>query len=82
MTYQIDKDIPVPPLPKSAGRKQGKTRLKYPWPDMEVGDSILVPDVTLETLKTAALAWAKRQGLPWKFTARSNIRGVRIWRYE
>lgn len=70
----IDKNVPIP-LP--GGRR------KYPWAEMEVGDSVLLEGFhsTAECYPyRAALNYAAYWGL--KFTARAVEGGVRIWRIE
>ena len=79
MTYTIDKNVPRP------------ERSKYPWDDMESGDSFFVPcpedrridtlQKNLTTLAKRALARMKRK--KWKvITSRREEEGkfgVRIW---
>ena len=68
---KIAKNIPIPKL-------EGKGRnLKYPWPDMEVGDSILID---YKGATGAAVAWAKRQGNGHKFAYRPAGEKFRVWR--
>lgn len=62
--FQIEKDTPLP----------ASTR-KYPFPDMEVGDSLTGPKV----MATSAHAWGRVNGV--KFITRTQPDGtVRIWR--
>ena len=73
---KIEKNIPIP---ESAGES------KYPFKDMEVGDSVFVEG---QTSQGAAMMSAKnierRYGV--KFSARKRtedgVDGVRIWRIE
>jgi len=70
----IRKGVPIPP-PARVGR--GKFR--YPWDDMKVGDSFLVPgDARVATLYSAAYRVTDRLG--WFFTVRQVKGGVRVWR--
>lgn len=85
--FKIEKDVP---LPQGAGRGWRK----YPFCDMEVGDSFLVPrdEVKLRsvgsngrlgaaTIYTAASQYGRRLGR--RFTARKLPDGsVRVWRVE
>lgn len=75
--FPIDTDIPIPTDTMHRGRNAN--RLKYPWPGMCVGDSILVSD-RYQGLAAAACAasWGKRRGK--SFTSRFSAEGVRIWR--
>lgn len=71
---KIEKGIP---FPENDGRGQ---RAKYPWSEMEVGDSIFVA-TDLELLHgsvSAARGYAYRHGK--KVTASAVDGGVRIWR--
>jgi hypothetical protein len=74
----IDKGIPVPTMRIRPS--------KYPWADMDVGDSFLV-EATAEEMKArsasisrGATAAAKQLGR--KFTVRKVDGGVRVWRTE
>lgn len=71
MPIQIDKDLPIP----TGGRGRPA---KYPWADMEVGDSFLSPDQAPNTMSNVRLKAEKRTG--FKFTTRAEGDGTRIWR--
>lgn len=68
MKYEIEKDIPIPEV-------SGKGRSKYPFPEMEVGDSIFSDNVSI---RQAAYAYARRKGK--KFVVRQVDGGYRVWR--
>lgn len=80
---QIEKDVPTPPFTGGAPRK-------YPFPDMEVGDSFTIPlsgtvgrrgmDTVASKVRCAACGFARRSG--WKFTVRTERADgvVRCWR--
>lgn len=70
----IDKHIPIP-----SGRKGFRNR-KYPFGDMEVGDSYFVEGTT-EGLRAryAAQAYAARNE-DYRFSYRTLMNGTRIWR--
>lgn len=51
---------------------------KYPWQEMQVGDSFLVADKTIQSMSSVANRAAARFG--FKFSCRSTDEGVRIWR--
>lgn len=61
---KIDKNIPIPP-------KRGRPK-KYPFDEMEVGDSCLV--------KTKGVLSRRIDGK--RFTTRTVKGGVRVWRVE
>lgn len=74
MTYKIDKNI-----------EQPRHQRKYPWRDMEIGDSFFVPDADLPKSKADGLRPSMaliKTG--FKITRRTvtenGVRGIRIWR--
>lgn len=67
-TVAIDKTIPLP---------RGKTQGKYPWREMEVGDSFLFPAEKAFPRQAARTAG---QRLNRKFTVRKTDEGFRCWR--
>lgn len=68
---KIDKGVPVP-----ASRWSGSKR-KYPFPDMEVGDSFFT-ESKQETVGSSVASYARFNNK--KFTARSENGGTRVWR--
>jgi len=74
MSITVDKGVPIPNF-RTAPRKS-----KYPWRDLEVGDSFLVPDTTSERFGPQAREAGLRLGR--KFTVRKVEEGVRVWRTE
>lgn len=72
--FKIDKGIP---LPSSYAGGQGR----FPFADMQVGDSFFVTQVSMSRLLLAA-----RKFRPMRVTARTvvenGVRGVRVWRIE
>lgn len=75
---QIDKNIQIP-----AGNPKGRKQ-KYPFPDMEVGDSFELFNVPKNTVLNAAKSWALRHKKDWTFTIRTfkEKESVRIWRIK
>jgi len=74
---EIEQNIPIPP--------RHRHRLKYPFRDMAVGDSVLIPlDVNSKEDETrvrgAANVFRRRTG--WKLTVRKSEGGFRVWRTE
>ena len=49
---KIDHDIPIPE----------NLQIRYSWNKMDVGDSFLVPDRKLQSVKNAATSQARRNG--------------------
>ncbi|HNR56195.1 MAG TPA: hypothetical protein PKJ19_13575 [Flavobacteriales bacterium] len=70
---KVEHNIPIPP----DGRKGVR---RYPWNEMEVGDSIVVP--TPGTV-SAGVNWARRNKNSVKFISRKmRGGGVRVWRVK
>ena len=69
MSFKIEKSVPTP-VSEGRGRP-----MKYPWPDMAVGDSILFPT---DRGYRAAFSYGKRHGK--KFVMRTEGGKVRVWR--
>lgn len=73
----IEKGVPITDgrgVGKSAGRPP-----KYPWAEMEVGDSFKA-DVPPDVLRASASGYARRNG--GKFIVRVDGDGSRAWRVE
>lgn len=72
--YEIEKNVPVPP-------RRGTRRGKYPWHDIGIGDSFVIPNKS--TKQALALTGWPRKALGHKYTVRSDGNGgTRIWRIE
>ena len=66
---KIDKNVPMP---------TAQSHQKYPFMDMDVGDSFSVPEGCLQGVRNASHMAGKRKGL--KFTVRKTNEGYRCWR--
>lgn len=79
MSFELDFDVPVPARSGPPGRRSGS---KYPFAEMPVGSSFLVPgDVKAQTVRSAVSAYMKRTGEgAGKFAVRALAEGVRVWR--
>lgn len=75
MTFKIEKNI-EPPL------GGGDKNRKYPFYQMEVGDSFLLNGANVETVRNAAHNFGKAQGRDWKFSFRKTPEGRRCWRVK
>lgn len=80
MRYKVEKGVPFPgPL---------QTWRKYPFGDMEPGDSFFVPDVSRRQALQSSVSWYKRRHPREKLefatrTAEENgVEGVRCWRVK
>lgn len=68
-TYKIEKNVPLP-----AG---GLNARKYPFGDMEIGDSLFVTERT-NSFRNAATAYGRAHGI--KLISATVDGGVRVWR--
>lgn len=69
----IDDGIPAP-LPVSSGRR------KYPWYELEVGQSFLAPNTSTHSMTCSATHYGRRLGR--KFRTSKVEGGIRVWRVE
>jgi hypothetical protein len=69
MSIAIEKNIPTPPK-----------RNIYPYRQMDVGDSFLVPEARIQIVCNNNYRFSKLTGM--KFIARREGIGVRVWRTE
>lgn len=80
MNFKIEKGIPLTCEGKRGPKKQGG---RYPFAQLELGDSFLVKSTDKKTLtnaKQAAYLFAKKSGV--RLVARTVKGGVRVWRVE
>ena len=78
----VDKGVPLPPA-----SVVGRARRRYPWRELNVGDSFLVPIRKGQTVKAlqrqiGSLADSIRNRSGMRFTVRQADDGVRVWRVE
>lgn len=66
--FKIEKNVPY---------KKVKKYMKYPFDQMEEGDSFWVPEGEVNRARTSAYYWGKQNGVD-VYTA-SEQNGVRIW---
>lgn len=69
--YKIDKGIPI---------QKFNSLTKYPWAEMEVGDSFFVPGTRVTRLNGSKAYWERK--LSTKYITRTKEGGVRVWRIE
>ena len=70
--FKIDKNVPMP----KGVRGPGKT--KYPWREMEIGDSFLLP---AECKYPDQFAGSPNKHMaPLRFAVRKTPEGYRLWR--
>lgn len=70
MSIEIEKCIPLP---------EGAIRRRFPFKDLEVGDSFFVPDATAKDIG-ASTSNARKRMPDRMFIARTVQGGVRVWR--
>ena len=75
--FKIEKGIPAP---KHRPASKAQRTSKYPWRNMEIGDSVAIPNKT-KTNIYGSLAHASRT-TGFQFTTRPEhlVNGVRVWR--
>jgi hypothetical protein len=66
---KIDRGIPLPEVMR---------KMRYPWMQMEVGDSFFAPSAVLKTMKCSAYKMGLNLGR--KYEAHPEAGGVRVWR--
>lgn len=71
--YSIEKGIEIP--------KSQKKNLKYPFRNMEIGDSFFV-EKDRRLAAYSIVSQFARQNPPMKFTTRVVDGGVRVWRIQ
>ena len=85
-TVKIDKGVPVPPPHRNKGAPA-----KWPWRDMEPGDSFFAPGYvqalaqrTVDKERLLSISTIKRTipGTSWttRLVTEDGVRGVRVWR--
>lgn len=72
--YDIEHGVKVP----------GEGRSKYPWEQMDIGDSFFVPEPDAGAVRSAASAARKRLSTRYKCSKRveDGVAGIRVWRIE
>ncbi len=82
--FKIEKGIEIPPRTPYSGANHCNTA-KYPWKELEIGDSFFVPQsdevsryALYNRLRSSACQAAKRLGT--HHTVRLVDGGVRVWR--
>ena len=77
---KIEKGVPFPEV---------HSKFKFPWPEMEVGDSVLIKTGKAETVdllkckvKGAARYYGVKTGKRFRSLIDRDEDGVRVWRVE
>lgn len=81
-TPVIEKHLPMPAAPTKRERTK-VARIKWPFAEMEIGDSILLPDWAEPSRASAAVEKWKRDNLLYKtytIAIRHTPAGYRVWR--
>ncbi|MBL4753604.1 MAG: hypothetical protein JKY52_08450 [Flavobacteriales bacterium] len=83
--YTIDKNIPIPDFTTGTHKRKGTFTAKYPFVEMEIGDSIFFERTDKEHIlrlckgANAAYTYASNR-LGWNFMSRCVPGGFRVWR--
>ena len=78
--FEIEDDVPLTGGAKGRGRA-GQS--KYPFEQMQTGQSFNAGDVKAGTIRSAIGAFMKaHKGEGFKFSVRETDAGVRVWRTE
>ncbi len=78
MSFVLETGVPIPKRVAPGGRRGSK----YPFAQMEVGQSFLVadPETKAATIRSAVGAFSKRYSDAGKFAVRITEEGIRVWR--
>lgn len=75
---KIERNVPIP---------QVRSKFNFPWPEMEVGDSILVKAGSSESvdrlkgkIKGSARYFGEKTGRKFRSLIDREEKGVRVWR--
>lgn len=73
---KIEKNVPIPDA-----MRFGKPR-KYPFAEMDVGDSFFAPNVGISAMAGSITYASKRHGKKFatRFLTENGVKGVRVWR--
>lgn len=74
MVFYVDKDVPIP-------AKRGRKTM-YNFEDLNVGDSMFIPNKKTSTVSSALCTFKRRKGIETKFIVRQEQDGCRVWRTE
>ena len=78
--FVIEDDVSLVPS-RAGGGRAGQS--KYPFAQMEVGQSFLAGAVKAGTIRSAIGAWMKaHKDEGFKFAVRETDAGVRVWRVK
>lgn len=81
-TVMIEKGIPFPATKRSqkATRSDRGRRMRLPLIEMEIGDSIYVPDDVMSRKNLQVIASKLGHDLGRRFRTKTEASGCRIWR--
>ena len=78
--HKIEKDVPIPDV---------HSIIKYPWPEMEVGDSVFIkagkgetPTILKGIARSSANYYGRKTGKKFRTRVFSEENGIRAWRLE
>lgn len=73
----IDDDVAIPATVRSGGKA------KYPWTELQPGNSFFIPGAKVETFYTLCSTASKKHGCKFiarKWDGEGGVKGVRVWR--
>lgn len=73
---KIEKGVPIP--------EKGNKDSKYPFNEMEVGDSVIVAEYSIENMRkiNSILYYYTSKNKGKKFTQRQEDKNIRVWRIK
>lgn len=82
--FKIEQNVPLPVIPRGAP----VAPVKYPWHELNIGDSFFVPlvDKTIMSIRGSInidlKKFTNQSGSKIKITTRAIDNGVRVWRLK
>jgi len=78
--HKIENNVPIPDV---------HSKSKYPWPEMEVGDSVFIKAEEGETptrlngiVSSSVRYYGRKTGRKFRTRVFSEENGIRVWRVE
>ncbi len=68
--FEVEKNIPIPE----------RVRMKYPWEQLGIGDSFLIPDAIVDSVRSGLYSCARNMKI--KVTLKTVDGGMRVWRIK
>jgi hypothetical protein len=75
---EVETGIPIPPPRHRRRLPSPGSRKKYPWLQLEPGDSFLLDTYDIASARAMAANYGRKFAM--KFCVREMVGGIRIWR--